>query len=248
MRHIFLSITIWLIGLHGFIYANDKPVTFEYAYQNEELWPAFVEPNQEILDNSGKMLLSANIRVVLIRAYENGELLVVDRIGAVLIEHSKTNFLELIAEGKVNPKPGGTKILMNQLARRIFDLSENKTKALSDADLSKYKNFLIIRTSSQLNKLEQTVKLLVGIEGLLAANKTRPILIFDELMPNAEFYTLIAEFGLKLPVAAPIFQKGLAQALYGPNESNERVLLINICGKLIHSYSDLQSCIKFFTD
>lgn len=220
--------------------AND----FETAYKNEALWPSKVTPNETVYDADGKKLIEENIPVAFIRAYPDGHIAIVDRIGSVIVDHSKTDFIDLMGESELTPKRSGNMILLNQIGRRCFDLSHDKKKAVSESVLMEYRSFLFVRTSCQQRALSSTLDRLEKAADSMKSSKVRPILIFDELIPNEEFYAKVLEAEIPYPVVVPIFQKGLVQALYTERENGFQILLISINGKLEATYRSLEDYIE----
>ena len=224
-------------GLYG---DSGKADDFAAAYSNDEFWPAHITPEETIYDESGNSLLQANIPVTLIRAYEDGKLSVVDRKGNMLIEHSKTDFCEQVQAFLKSKRKAATQILLHQLGRRTFDRSYDQSKAVSEQELSKYRGFLIVRTSSEKEFLGRVLKTLPSMREHLNKKEIRPIIVFDELMRNYEFSKMVERFDIAFPVVAPIFQKGFVQALFSEREQNSRVLLLSISGKLLGKYKKLE--------
>lgn len=213
---------------------------FAWAYSQDAFWPAHVTPKEAIADASGSILLQANIPVVLIRAYEDGQLYVLDRSGNLLIDHAKTNFIDQIKATLASEREAKTNILLHQLGRRTYDRSYHQSKAVSELELARYSRFMLIRTSSEEAPLQATLEALHGMREHFNDKKIRPVLVFDEHMPNQKFYELVKQFEIPYPVVAPIFQKGLIEALFSKREQDSRVLLLSISGKLIETYTGLE--------
>lgn len=229
-----------LFSLASGLFAKETTVKdFSWAYSQDEYWPSHVTPKEAITDASGAILLQENIPVVLMRAYEDGQLSVVDRAGNLLIDHSKTDFLEQIEKTLASAHKVKTRILLHQLGRRTIDLSYSQSKAVSETEFSKYSKFLIIRTSSMEEPLLLTLSVLNDRQAHFERENIRPILIFDELMPNQQFYELVKRHEIPYPIITPIFQKGLLDALFSERESGYRSLLLSISGKLIEKKSSI---------
>lgn len=248
-KRILCCLVIASLGSQFSLASQDaESLNFADGYANDHLWPATVTPSIAIHDASGQKMLDSSIPVVLSRAYEDGTLAVIDRIGCLLIDYKQTNFVESVNELRMSlgdlEGSHHTRILLNQLARRIYDKSYSESKAVSEEELKKYSQFLIIRTSSKTTSLQATLAQLRSLDPYLEDKNVCAILIFDELMPNAEFNQLVAEMDVTYPVVVPIFQKGLIQALYTEREQEDRVLLLMPSGKLVEKAVSLETFLK----
>lgn len=223
---------------------SEASVDFKYAYENERLWPTSVVPNQVIYDEEGSKLLDANIPVTLIRAYPDGNLAIVDRNGTFIIQQIKTDFLAQFGNDENIPNRSGNMIFINQIGRRCFDYSHDTQKAVPESKLVAYNEFLTIQTSSKPEALSKTLGLLKQIDAQLEEQKTQPILVFTELMPNKQFYELVTDLEIPYPIVVPIFQKGFINAIYTEREANKGTLLISIHGKLLASYETLEQFVS----
>jgi hypothetical protein len=212
---------------------------FDWAYAQDMFWPTHVTPSEAVLDDSGNIVLQANIPVVLIRAYEDGKLCLIDRTGNILINYAITNFVEQIETTLASEQRAKTKIMLNQLGRRIYDYSYDRSKAVSEKELAKYSAFMVVRTPSNKESLEATIAAIRDQLEEIDTKKICPVLIFDELMPNKVFYERVNELKVPYPVVAPIFQQGTVNALFSEREKSSRAILISISGKLLDKWTTL---------
>ncbi|HAV12030.1 MAG TPA: hypothetical protein DCX06_00850 [Opitutae bacterium] len=214
---------------------------FANAYENDSNWPQFVTPSEAIeLENGTR--LSAFIPLVLSRAYEDGTLVVIDRAGATLIDHSKTNFLELTQDDSTSEREGQNfHNFIQQLGRRVFDLSHSTSKAVPEKVLSEYKSFLVIRCAFSVEHISEVTTELDTITEWLNSNNCRPIIIFKKSVANAQFYEFLETNKVNYPVVVPIFTQGLTEFIYTDRESETPILWINKNGKKLNQASSIQA-------
>jgi len=224
--------------------ATTGPDSYAEAFNKDGRWPQYVTPNQKIVFEDGTSL-SATIPVVFSRAYEDGTLAVVDRIGAVLIDYTKTDFTQQVSE--LVEKSGEEQNFDNfirQLGRRVFDLSHSKTKAVSEKVLSEYDSFLICKSRMDSDVLDQLKADLTANEDWLKAHNCRPIIVFEESVRNAEFYKFLETNEINFPVVVPIFTKGFIDFTFTQREADAVHLWINKNGKLLAKGSSVEKTLR----
>jgi len=209
---------------------------FDAAYEQDGRWPSHIRLTEDLLDDHGKPLVRKSIPLVLVRAYADGELAAVDRTGTILIDHTKTDFLDQVAESeKKQTQKGDAANFLHQIGRRVFDFDDGSPKAVSESKLADFDAFLICRTSSAETALEALLSEIDALKPQLESRNIEPILVFEELMPNKEFYEHLESHEISHPVVVPVFQTGFLQAIYTNRESDTPYLLINKTGKLLRS-------------
>ncbi len=214
---------------------------YNTAYMNDSEWPQYVTPNEPIELANGTTL-SASIPLVLSRAYEDGKLAVVDRVGTELIDHSKTNFVKQVKAAEDDRNQGVSfHNFIQQLGRRVFDLSHSTSKAVSEKTLSKYDSFLIIRCAYDPEAVVEITSKLDQTTAWLNSNNCRPIILFEESVPNAEFYQFLETNNVNYPVVVPIFTQGLRKFVYTERESDSSILWINANGKCLKKAASLET-------
>jgi len=240
-----LKILILLISIStisaAFTQAVDPADSSEYkkAFALDHLWPSHVTPRATITDPSGAPSLGAGIPLVLVRAYEDGKLAVIDRGGSRLIAHSKTDFIERVKEAGAKDEDINARILLNQLGRRTYDRSHDTTKAVSEIELARYSKFLIIRDPGDEESLLDLKELLNERRDHFDRGGIRPVLLLDAQLSNQAFYELIKTVEIPFPVVVPVFQQGVSEAIFSAREEEDRVLLLAASGKLIGKYERL---------
>lgn len=209
---------------------------FEAAFNEDGLWPSHVRLSDNLLDEDERQILKKGIPVVLIRAYADGKLAVVDRTGTFLVDQAKTDFLARVADfQKKDLDAGDAANFLHQIGRRVFDLDDGTDKAVPETKLARFDAFLICRTSSKKSELEPLLSRIDELQSQLASGNIKPILVFEEAMPNKEFHDHLKAFAVPHPVVVPVFQDGFLQAIFTEREAGLDFLLINKNGKLIRA-------------
>ncbi|WPJ94191.1 hypothetical protein SH580_12180 [Coraliomargarita algicola] len=222
----------------------DATGSYEYVYAQDKLWPSHVELEQDLYSDEGKRLLRAGLPLVLIRAYEDGMLAIVDRAGTFLIAAEGTNFSSLVATHQAeSEKAGNFSNFLNQIGRRVFDFDYDENKAVPEAELSRFEAFLICRTSADEETLMTLLYKLEEHKETLEAKNIEPILVFEEFMKNQEFYDFVTTTRIPHPVVVPIFQKGFLQAVYTEREAGHDFLLLAKSGKRLGASSTLDEAL-----
>jgi hypothetical protein len=210
------------------------------AYANDRHWPSHVSLSEDLHDDEGKRLVSKSLPLVLIRAYEDGQLAIVDRSGTLLLNHSKTDFLQRVdAFRQKQEATGDAANFMHQIGRRVFDLNRDSGKAVPETELAEYEAFLICRTRSTEDALVPLLESINDILPQLEEANIQPILVFEEIMPNKAFYEHLKSHEVPFPVVVPIFQRGFLDAVYTKREAGTPFLLINKNGKLLRAADTL---------
>jgi hypothetical protein len=217
-----------------------EELSFESAFAHDHLWPSHVELTEDVFSEEGERLLRADLPVVLIRAYKDEMLAVVDRRGTFIVGAHKTNFLKEVAayEAK-SEKSGHFSNFLNQIGRRVFNLSYDKEKAVSETKLAHFDAFLICRTKADRDTLHALLSDLEKLQPQLEVSKIEPILVFEETMGNLEFYELVKAFDPPYTAVVPIFQRGFLDAVFTEREADSDFLLIAKSGKVLHASSRL---------
>lgn len=235
VKHL-LSLLLLLQGLGAAKITHSGLPDFESAFNNDKLWPSHVQMSEDLLDGDERQILKKGIPVVLIRAYADGKLAVVDRAGTFLVDQTETDFLARVADfQKKNPEAGDAANFLHQIGRRVFDLDDGTDKAVPETNLARFDAFLICRTSSKKSELEPLLSKIDELQPQLVTAEIEPILVFEELMPNKEFYDHLKAFAVPHPVVVPVFQNGFLQAIFTKRETDMDFLLINKNGKLIRA-------------
>lgn len=235
MKHLFPYVLL-ILTCQSLLASTTVRVSFPQAYENDSHWPSHVSLTEDLQDENGKRLVSGSIPVVLIRAYQDGQLAIVDRAGTFLIDHSKTDFLKRVEGFQERKKASGDAAnFLHQIGRRVFDVGDGRDKAVPESELVKFDGFLICRTSPGAAELGDLLSKLNAIEPLLKSRSIQPILVFEDLMTNEEFYNHLKDLDVGYPVVVPVFQVGFLQAVYTDRESDTRFLLINRNGKLLRA-------------
>ncbi|WP_269524772.1 hypothetical protein [Coraliomargarita parva] len=211
------------------------------AYTLDHAWPDFVTPTENAYNESGLKILEKGIPAVFIRAYPDGMLAVVDREGAQLVPYDQTDFLGRLE--KSSHMETDSKIFLNQISRRVFDLDFDASKAVSETELAKFDSFLVLTTPCEDTDLIDLKEQLAGASSLLKRLQVTPIVIFESLMPNNEFYEKVTRTDFTYPVVVPIFQKGFIQAVYSQREIDYPVLWVQSSGKLEGQFKDLKAAL-----
>lgn len=218
------------------IAATDALPDYENAYRHDRLWPSHVRLSEDLLNEDGRRLAGKGIPLVMIRAYADGKLALVDRAGTFLVDHAKTDFLARIADfQEKNPEAGDAANFLHQIGRRVFDLSYDSSKAVPESELVRFETFLICHTSSEKSELKALIAKLDDLQPQLQSDMIEPILVFEEFMPNQEFYDHLEALEISHPVVVPIFQRGFLEAIFTEREADMNFLLINKNGKLIRA-------------
>jgi hypothetical protein len=214
--------------------------SFESAFADDHLWPSHIELTEDVFSEEGERLLRADLPVVFIRAYKDEMLAVVDREGTFIVDAHKTNFLKEVAAYQAeSEKSGHFSNFLNQIGRRVFNLSYDKEKAVSEAKLAHFDAFLICRTKSDKDTLRALRTDLEKLQPQLEVSKIEPILVFEETMGNLEFYELVKTIDPPYTAVVPIFQRGFLDAVFTGREADSDFLLIARSGKVLHASSRL---------
>jgi hypothetical protein len=222
---------------------------FEIAYLHDQLWPSHVRLAEDLLTEDGQRLVGRALPVVLIRAYGDGQLAIVDREGTFLVDHSKTDFIARVAEFKEkDAEAGDAANFLHQIGRRVFDLSYNSQRAVPESELARSDAYLICRTSMEVSELTQLLSDLEGLDSQFESDKILPILVFQEQLDNREFYAHLTALKIPYPVVVPVFQSGFLDAVFTEREAGAEYLLINKNGKLIGAGKTPLSTIAPSTD
>lgn len=217
---------------------------FSKVYEHDSAWPQYVSPTQQIIFDNGTAL-SPNIPVVLSRAYEDGSLAVTDRIGSVLIDHKETDFLQQVSQQTNHDETEQNfHNFIRQIGRRVFDLSHSETKAVPEAALSEYDTFLVCKSSMQGDAIKDLVVNLNAQQDWLAAHNCRPIIVFEAIVKNAEFYSFLKTHEIHYPVVVPIFTKGFLEFTYTQREAGASKIWLNKNGKLLAKGNHLEAMLK----
>ena len=214
-------------------YAETETISFAEAYEKDSRWPPYVTPSETIVFEDGTSL-SASIPTVFSRAYDDGTLVLVDRIGTVFVDHAKTDFIKQINDQV--ELPDGEQNYNNfirQLGRRVFDLSHSITKAVPESKLSEFDSFLVCKTEMNPEAIAVVKERVFSNQKWLTSHNCRPVIVFENSVPNETFYHFLKTNDVLYPVVVPIFTKGFIDFAFTERESNANFLWINKNGKLL---------------
>jgi hypothetical protein len=235
----------YLLFCHSLVASTSAGISYAQAYENDRHWPSHVSFAEDLHDEDGKRLVSKALPVVLVRAYEDGQLAIVDRAGTLLIDHSKTDFLKRVDAFQEKQKEAGdTANFLHQIGRRVFDLSRESEKAVPETELAQYEAFLICRTQSDETALLPLLDKIKAILPQLGEAGIQPILVFEESFSNKAFYEHLKSLEVPYPVVVPVFQRGFLSTVYTEREKGMDFLLINKNGKLLRAANTLADTVK----
>lgn len=244
MQHV-IRYTSLLLFCHSLIASTSAGISYAQAYENDGHWPSHVSLSEDLHSEDGKRLASKALPVVLVRAYDDGQLAIVDRSGTLLVDHSKTDFLKRVDTFQEKQKEAGNAAnFLHQIGRRVFDLNRDNEKALSEKELAQHEAFLICRTRSAEAALLPLMDEIKTILPQLEEAGIHPILVFEETMTNKTFYEHLKSLDVPYPVVVPVFQRGFLNTVYTEREADTPFLLINKNGKLLRAADTLEATVK----
>lgn len=230
--------------------ASPPVSSIEYSalFKSDIDWPVFVTPHQDIPAATKEHTLKKGIRTVLVRAYPDGMLALIDRGGPILVPHEKTDFSVQVLETSKERSASGPDApakanLSFQIARRGFDKSFSESRAVSESHINTFSGFLVVKAESG-DSFPEILKELEAKKEILDDKNIYPIITFNEVKDRAEFASHFNSTPGGNALMSPVYGIGLIQTLFTEREQGSTVLLLRPSGRLIKATESINLALE----